>query len=254
MGFLYKLDWVITAGHCLPDTASNYAVKAGMIDVDSAAAEDRLASKIIRHPDYNPSNYHNDIGLIQLSTPFPSTSLIKTIPISLAEPVDGEVFITAGFGLTVSGDLSSIPRHNLKWVQLPFVNSQNCANTGVSVNLDPELMICAGGSSNADTCNGDSGSALIRTSNPNNPLDAQVVGLTSYGTEVCASGAPGVYTRIARFYNSFILPNAVTTSPVVPPTSNVLKARACQRNKNKNKPCRLGQGGVGHCKRKKCRA
>src|SRR5699024_1810598 len=63
-----------------------------------------------------------------------------------------------------------------------------------------EGQLCAGemnpaGGTAQDTCRGDSGGPLIYRKDGR----AWLVGINSYGGERCASGIPGVYTRVNRY-------------------------------------------------------
>jgi len=65
-------------------------------------------SHVILHADYNISNYHNDIGLLRLTTPVQYTDSI--LPICLPSPTVNldqfKVCVNTGFGRTSSNGLS----------------------------------------------------------------------------------------------------------------------------------------------------
>ena len=65
-----------------------------------------------------------------------------------------------------------------------------------------ETHLCAGGELGKDSCSGDSGGGLF--SNLNDPFDGketrwEVVGIVSFGTNLCGNGTPGVYTRVSQY-------------------------------------------------------
>jgi hypothetical protein len=61
------------------------------------------SSELILHKDYDPYNFINDIGLVQLSTPLTFTRYLA--PIALADNLleDGLDVTVSGWGATVSG-------------------------------------------------------------------------------------------------------------------------------------------------------
>lgn len=64
-----------------------------------------------------------------------------------------------------------------------------------------------------DSCQGDSGGPLQTTVSNDN--DAKAIGIVSFGVG-CASGFPGVYTRIAYYLDwieSFVWPFGLITTP-----------------------------------------
>ena len=69
-----------------------------------------------------------------------------------------------------------------------------------------EEQICAGGEKGKDSCNGDSGGPLMARESDISPW--QIVGIVSFGTARCATGAPAVFTRVTN-YRQWIRDNLV---------------------------------------------
>ena len=72
----------------------------------------------------------------------------------------------------------------------------------------PELQICAGGIKGKDSCEADSGSALMkRDFISKKKYSFKLVGIVSWGLSYCGSdGYPGVYVKVAK-YLPWILDN-----------------------------------------------
>ena len=84
------------------------------------------------------------------------------------------------------------------WFKVPVVDLNACRE---KYDVD-EKNLCAGGEIAKDSCSGDSGGGLF--SNLNDPFDGketrwEVVGIVSFGTNLCGNGTPGVYTRVSQY-------------------------------------------------------
>src|SRR5699024_3375862 len=104
-----------------------------------------------------------------------------------------EALHALGWGRTESSSMSDTLRH----ANLDYVSPARCARHWDNLT---EGQLCAGEMNPAagpaqDTCRGDSGGPLIYRKDGR----AWLVGITSYGGERCASGIPGVYTRVNRY-------------------------------------------------------
>jgi hypothetical protein len=106
---------------------------------------------------------------------------------------------------------------------MPFVDFTTCKSTYSFIVQD--LTICAGGVVGKGSCQGDSGGALFTTTNINNPVDAQIIGITSFVDAAgCANDNPGGYTDIPDFGKSWfegeIAKNSLTATQGVTPTAS----------------------------------
>jgi secreted trypsin-like serine protease len=190
-GALIDRVWVLTAAHCTDGEIKEITAYAG--STKRGEGQKRTANKIVNHPDYDTETKFNDISLFRVSKPFDINTSVKTIAISLLAASEKDTLTAAGFGDTSSGGSSS---DNLLWVTLPFVPLNTCQK---EYDLDGSIQVCAG-KKGKDTCQGDSGGALVRTSNPSN-ADANlgIVGIVSFGNGCGTS--PGVYSLASAYYD-----------------------------------------------------
>ncbi|XP_043346222.1 granzyme H-like isoform X1 [Cervus canadensis] len=79
-GVLTQKDFVLTAAHCR-GSSMNVTLGAHNIKQQERTQQVIQVRRAIRHPDYNPKNFSNDIMLLQLERKAKQTSAVK--PLSL---------------------------------------------------------------------------------------------------------------------------------------------------------------------------
>ena len=211
-GVLIDATWVLTAAHCVVDrSTSAVELAVGAYDLSRFSGPRISAKRLIVHPDYNTTNYQNDIALIEMT----QAANLPTITLFSGLSKDGTpsdligIMLTAiGWGMADGAEYWYYPKV-LRQVDLPVLPDSYC-NKIYHTTLGSG-QLCAGYYVGKDVCNGDSGGPVVTR------IDEQWVhaGLVSYGTP-CNKyyGWYGVYTRTSA-YQDFIrqyVPNARFTS------------------------------------------
>lgn len=205
-GTLIASQWVLTASHCMfSDTAQTMPVTTADIEVVlgehdfNAENESKLGrivvkvSQIIKHPDYDTSNFNRDIALLKLSEEVDLTTYTPACLAKTQDNYEGKNAWVYGWGATEYQGSSS---DELLEVEVPVVS-----NTVCKAAMEPEgftitdAMVCAGGQLNKDGCQGDSGGPLTVEDNGRHVL----IGDTSFGNKCGQAGQYGVYADVAFF-------------------------------------------------------
>ncbi len=250
-GALISDRWVVTASHCVTaDDAEKRPVQVPADKIDIYAGSNDFkdgkrikVKRIIRHPQYSPDAFDNDIALLELAA---SAKSSQTGTIALVSPQNentispvGAKVIAAGWGETEAKELPTELRHVEmdimdRWVcntsitqyrkagalaellrkaQVQFGLADGVVQqvrTVVESNVGKivtDNMICSGRQqTQRDTCQGDSGGPLFAKG-----ADGKftLVGITSWG-ELCGiseKGLYGIYARVAR-YTAWVQQNA----------------------------------------------
>ncbi|XP_038647978.1 complement factor I isoform X2 [Scyliorhinus canicula] len=192
--------WILTAAHCLrPYHLSDYVVRIAKHNKRDVADNEEIlpVAKIIIHSEYNPKTYENDIALIKVVHVFKDR---QCIPLSkdvqpVCIPWSEYLFrpfkkcVISGWG-QAPGDKVSI----LRWAELDIF--ENCSDIYKSAFYDG--MECAGKvDGSVDACKGDSGGPLVCSDERD---ESYVWGVVSWGEGCGKYGLPGVYTKVAYFF------------------------------------------------------
>merc|ERR1712154_330188 len=203
-GTLLDEDTILTAAHCFDQSGINM-VRLGDHDIttnsDGATPVDVSVGRTIVHPGWDSNTLDNDIAIVKLSRSVSYSRNIK--PACLPDSYRGRDLasllvrpdpVIVGWGSTVSGGGS---QDRLRQANVPMVTQQSCASSYSSISRVTigANKLCAG-KGKIDTCNGDSGGALLA-----NQIGGaySVVGITSFGVDCARPGYPGVYTRVDRY-------------------------------------------------------
>ncbi|MAX55043.1 MAG: peptidase [Alcanivoracaceae bacterium] len=201
-GSLISSRWVLTAAHCMerssstPDNLQYVSPTSVSITIDQ---EQRTAQQIMVHDDYADLNH--DMALVRIATVNSEywPSLIDTDAIEQLETAPfsqrDEALTALGWGDTGNGVLST----TLQEAQLDYLPRQECREqTNLAPSNITDFVLCAAelnpkNGVYQDTCFGDSGGPLFlgRDRSP------RLAGLTSFGEQTCATGAPAGYTNLA---------------------------------------------------------
>ena len=189
-GTLAAPNKVVTAAHCVTGGPSAMTVVAGRDDKLSNDGEQARVSGTWVHPDYQQATSGSDVAVLTLGRDLPQT------PLRLAQPQDaglyepGQEATVLGWGSTSEG---GTPSRTLRQASPPITTDQQCSDA-YNGQYDPEAMVCAGlPEGGVDSCQGDSGGPLV--------VDDRLIGIVSWGNGCARPGQPGVYTRVASYYD-----------------------------------------------------
>ena len=194
-GSLLSDVWVLTAAHCLVHDGSTARISG----TNSSNGVPIPVKRVINHPDYDfPTN---DITLVELESPAPSSASFTAVNSNPSIPEDGEFSRVAGYGFQEEGfefDHDAM----LRQVDVPVMNTQKCIDRYESVNsylrndISLRTHICAGyDAGGCDSCTADSGGPLFVYDSQNTPIQIAIV---SFGFG-CAREVPGGYTRVSTY-------------------------------------------------------
>ena len=210
----------LTAGHCVkfqnaPLPPSSFRVTLGERDLRSATSEDFwFASDVEVHPQHvsNPvtGGERFDVAMLTLNRRAPFTPLPIVPTDRNATWGDGVPATIVGWGATsFNGPTSPVLLENAGAV--PMRSDAEC-ETAYGLRFARAVMVCAG-EGTGDTCQGDSGGALM-------VRDGGLVqaGVTSFGDGCNDPGAPGVYARVgADPLNAWVLDHSLDFDPPAAP-------------------------------------
>jgi len=192
--------WALSAAHCL-DGGTPFTMIELYGGSDSRLVDGHLffIDRYDLHPRYNRATIDFDIAIIRIAdgTPlegFPNVSPIPLPPSCAADCcgvcVEGPNVYVAGWGRVDDG---SLPEHLMVVDKEITRNSPECVAYWQGVVPINDRMFCTTIENGRDSCNGDSGSGVVR----NVGTVATQVGVVSFGSPVCGDGSrPAVYVRI----------------------------------------------------------
>ncbi|XP_070266847.1 complement C1s subcomponent [Myotis yumanensis] len=211
-GALIDEHWVLTAAHVV-EKNRNPEMYVGSTSVNREKltnSQTLIPEHVIIHPGWTyqddpetRKNFDNDIALIRLKDPVkmgPTVSLI-CLPGNSSEynPSEGAWGLISGWGRTENKNIVL----KLRGARLPIAPLQKCKEVkakkpGVDVKtyVFTDNMICAGDQKGVDSCEGDSGGALVLPDPDKSNPKFYVAGLVSWGPQC---GTYGIYTRVKNY-------------------------------------------------------
>ncbi|XP_075142844.1 complement factor I isoform X2 [Leptodactylus fuscus] len=193
--------WVLTAAHCVrSDQAHKYRIIVELLNILAYDNDiDSFPVKTVKvHELYNPNTYENDIALLEVQNIYKQPTCMQAdnnlvpacVPWSPYQFKAGDTCTVSGWG---RGDGLSKVFH-LKWGHIHLMN--NCSSVYKERFFDK--MECAGTyDGSIDSCKGDSGGPLVCHDAEG---VAYVWGIVSWGENCGEPGYPGVYTKVAHYF------------------------------------------------------
>lgn len=207
-GALISPNFVLTVAHRLIGlNASEIVVRGGEWDFDSEREPMKYVQEDVKeiyvHPGFVLDYMVFNIALLELKSPMPNTNHIATICLPQRHDVfDHKQCFVSGWGKD-----PSVPdwttSNILKKVDLAVVPQLECQAELQKTFLGPffrlhNSVICAGGRSGKDACEGDGGSPLMCPVNSSPDSPYAVAGLVSWGIGCGVEKRPAVYTNVAE--------------------------------------------------------
>ncbi|XP_043918069.1 complement factor I isoform X2 [Protopterus annectens] len=194
--------WILTAAHCVrPNKQNLYRIKVGLYNrrIHNLQADSIPVEEVIVHENYKALTYQNDIALLRIKNIYKVDECIpRSKFVSPACVPWSNYLFKAGDRCQISGwgrkeDSSRV--YILRWGYIHIM--PNCTNIYGSRFYDG--MECAGTyDGKIDSCKGDSGGPMVCYT-PDGA--AYVWGLVSWGEQCGLAGYPGVYTKVAYYFD-----------------------------------------------------
>ncbi|XP_015281812.1 PREDICTED: complement factor I isoform X2 [Gekko japonicus] len=191
--------WILTAAHCVRQSSVHtYLIWTGMLNtiIWHSRMETFTVKRLIIHEDYNSKTYENDIALLEMNskssgqTCFPPNTVAACIPWSPYMFRAGHQCKVSGWGRAEGYE----KQFTLKWGYVNLMS--NCSE--IYKERYFKGMECAGTyDGSVDSCKGDSGGPLVCFDSYN---VAYVWGIVSWGENCGEEGHPGVYTKVADYF------------------------------------------------------
>ena len=196
-GSVVSKRWIVTAAHCILNDLNtgyksqlplgNTQVVIGCANLASSKCVKYNVKTLTAHPCYTPSydQDHDDIAMMELDTDVhldPSQFAFVDGVQGIADFAEGSTVTIAGFGMTSTAPhgSSTLMRAEINVATRAFCEQQNPYSRTMGY-INFANVVCTGGPSGKDSCNGDSGGPIIFR---NASGTSWLVGVLSKGSEL----------------------------------------------------------------------
>lgn len=202
-GSLVRPNRIATAAHCAAALGANTPIDV-FIGQEKLSNQGEVlqVSEFIVHPDFNPNTLDNDLAVLKLASASsfqPIDLIASSDPDNLTAP--GSRVTAIGWGATSQGGPGSL---DLMEIDVPVIaNSVAAVEYQKLGSTITDNMLAAGlPQGGGDACQGDSGGPLISFArNAQNSTVPILVGVTSWGIGCARPKLPGLYTRLANYWD-----------------------------------------------------
>ncbi|CAG9797974.1 unnamed protein product [Chironomus riparius] len=199
-GSLVSSNYVLTAAHC-NDSKHNGKIKfikLGMID--RLQNDNNVfiynVTKVIKHPQYSPRTFNNDIALLKLENDVNFSEFIYPICLPTRQHNEPNVILT-GLGKTGGSDEQS---QKLMKVELRKFSNKECQEIIETINITRNMMCYGSRVEQKDSCGGDSGGPIQILNDRESYCTYKLIGIVSFGYANCGMiGVPGVYVNVYNY-------------------------------------------------------
>ncbi|XP_073670248.1 trypsin-like [Paramisgurnus dabryanus] len=215
-GSLINKDWVLAGAQSFNgfNNISDIVIYLGSQNLKGPNLHEinRTVIQLIKHPDFDPKSFDNDIALLQLSSSVNFTDYIKPVCLAAAGSEFGEGLSSWLTGWGYTSDNSPLP-DILQEVEVPFVSNYNCSIFYNGTLNITDNMLCAGliNVGGKGPCSGDSGGPLISKQH-SRWIQAGIVSVAISSTFCVDPMFPTVFTRVSK-YQDWINAAIVTNQP-----------------------------------------
>lgn len=180
VGSLIAPDYVVTAGHCVYGRNMDGVTIIANITRLYESGIRRKVSRSEIHPEYNPTDRHSDVAVLQLNEPIPNASTLELCQEALKE---NDTIQVSGWGRLGTNKTGS---PILQTVYLPVRSQKTCKSEYAHLNMQD--MFCASGLKATSACKGDSGGPAV--------FKGQLCGIVAFAYNCGDDGRSGAYTDV----------------------------------------------------------
>ena len=188
-GSIISRNYILTAAHCI--FIHGYRVPTHMFTIIAGSNNINRGLRfkvadIIIHPLYKKPGIH-DIALMQLAEPLTFSRDIRPIFLSRSDPPVGARVVISGYGAINNFKINA---KELQWTYVYTLSTESCRSF-IHFPILWHSVICLDHEIGSGACFGDSGGPVT--------FKEELIGVCSFGNNVCGSKVPDVYTRVLPY-------------------------------------------------------